>query len=677
MLALLIALIVLPTSVARASLGYEQDESLPSITLHGEVAHGVAIDQASHRIYVAELTQDSVAQKPGQVEQLESTGVPTPNSPFKVESSEAAFSGVAVNPITHGIYAAQFILMSPFGPIGASKIDLFSAAGTVGTQFATSNDPSQAVQIAADSNGKVYFPSNTADAVQVFSESGALQETISCTGCPGGGFVTPYSVAIDSANNLYVVDIGLDRVLKFTRSGGSYIYSSLLQSGRGAGSVGVDPADNSVFVGDFPEEKNFHVVAYDSSGTEFDDFGAGLFAGSPFGMLTVGQIAANATTHKLYVTDASNNTIHVFDRVSVVPPPTATSDPASPVGQVAATLNATVDAGIHAVTDCEFEYVDNAGFEANGFGSPATAPCASLPIGSGSLPAEVTLSGLQPSTTYHFRVTAASNAGSAVGSGLTFTTLPNAPATVTPQAASEIKQTTAKLAGKVNPHGGSVSDCHFEYSTGLTFELSKPCPEEIGLVTTDVAQSLKVTGLLPSTTYHYRLVVTSNAGPVTGGAGEFKTLPPAPAVTTESASAITQTSATVTGAIDPNGAPSSCHFEYGLTSSYGSSVACASDPGEGTGAVAEQLVLSGLTAGTTYHYRLVGTNPGGTTNGADQSFTTLSPPSPPVTQPPVTQPTPPVIKNPRALKCKKGFCKAKVHGKLKCVKKKHSKHRHR
>ena len=37
--------------------------------------------------------------------------------------------------------------------------------------------------------------------------------------------------------------------------------------------------------------------------------------------------------------------------------------------------------------------------------------------------------------------------------------------------------------------------------------------------------------------------------------------------------------------------------------------------------------LSGLTPGTTYHYRVAGTNASGTTNGADMTFTTLNPPS--------------------------------------------------
>jgi hypothetical protein len=99
----------------------------------------------------------------------------------------------------------------------------------------------------------------------------------------------------------------------------------------------------------------------------------------------------------------------------------------------------------------------------------------------------------------------------------------------------------------------------------------------------------------------------------------------APAVTTGAASSITQTGATVAGTVNPNGsAVSDCHVEYGTTTAYGSQVPCAAGPGSGTSAVAVSASLTGLTAGTTYHYRVVATNGGGTTNGADATFATTA-----------------------------------------------------
>jgi hypothetical protein len=96
-------------------------------------------------------------------------------------------------------------------------------------------------------------------------------------------------------------------------------------------------------------------------------------------------------------------------------------------------------------------------------------------------------------------------------------------------------------------------------------------------------------------------------------------------VSTGSASAVSTSAATMSGSVDPSGsAVSDCEFQWGLSTAYGASVPCAQSPGSGNGAVPVSASLSGLTPGTTYHYRLSATNGGGTSSGADATFTTLS-----------------------------------------------------
>lgn len=97
----------------------------------------------------------------------------------------------------------------------------------------------------------------------------------------------------------------------------------------------------------------------------------------------------------------------------------------------------------------------------------------------------------------------------------------------------------------------------------------------------------------------------------------------APVVTTTAATGVTTSAATLNGSVNPNGADASYKFDYGTTTSYGSSTT-AGDAGAGTTAVNESANLASLTASTTYHYRLEATNSGGTTLGADQQFTTSS-----------------------------------------------------
>jgi hypothetical protein len=103
-----------------------------------------------------------------------------------------------------------------------------------------------------------------------------------------------------------------------------------------------------------------------------------------------------------------------------------------------------------------------------------------------------------------------------------------------------------------------------------------------------------------------------------------------PAVTTTAASNVTTSGATLNGTVNPNGADASYHFQYGTSTSYGS-VTTTGDAGSGSSAVNESASISGLQSSTTYHYRLVASNSGGTTNGSDQTFTTgSSQQSPPV-----------------------------------------------
>lgn len=97
-----------------------------------------------------------------------------------------------------------------------------------------------------------------------------------------------------------------------------------------------------------------------------------------------------------------------------------------------------------------------------------------------------------------------------------------------------------------------------------------------------------------------------------------------PTVATEPATAVTQTTATLNASVDPNGAGvTECSFEYGPTTSYGSSVACSSLPGSGETPVAVSASPQGLSANTIYYYRIAATNPGGTHDGSDETFTTL------------------------------------------------------
>ncbi len=199
----------------------------------------------------------------------------------------------------------------------------------------------------------------------------------------------------------------------------------------------------------------------------------------------------------------------------------------------------------------------------------------------------------------------------------------SSPAAVT-GSASSATQTTATLNATVNPNGATLSKCEFEYGTTSSYGSVASCSSLPGSGSSAVAVSASLTGLSADTTYHFRISATNAGGTGKGSDGTFTTLPNSPTVATGTTSSPTQTTATLNATVNPNGATlSKCEFEYGTTSSYGSVASCSSLPGSGSSAVAVSASLTGLSADTTYHFRISATNAGGTGKGSDGTFTTL------------------------------------------------------
>src|SRR5205823_2725379 len=118
--------------------------------------------------------------------------------------------------------------------------------------------------------------------------------------------------------------------------------------------------------------------------------------------------------------------------------------------------------------------------------------------------------GLAPNTSSPCRIVASNAGGTAAGADKTLPSLPGAPPIFT-GTASALTQSTATLNASVNPNGGAVSDCHFEYGTTVAYEASAPCGSLPDSGTSAVAVAGDVQGLAPNTSYHFR-IVASNAG---------------------------------------------------------------------------------------------------------------------------------------------------------------------
>ena len=151
-------------------------------------------------------------------------------------------------------------------------------------------------------------------------------------------------------------------------------------------------------------------------------------------------------------------------------------------------------------------------------------------------------------------------------------------------------------------------------------------PSAIGRITPSGTVTQYTTGLSPN-----RNLAAITAGPdgnlwfaEAANPGRIGRITPGPRAVTGDASDLTLTTANVTGSVTPNGQATTYKFQYGTDTNYGSETAAGS-AGAGLAATPVQAALSGLSQGTTYHYRVVATNDSDTTFGADRTFTTVAP----------------------------------------------------
>ncbi len=266
---------------------------------------------------------------------------------------------------------------------------------------------------------------------------------------------------------------------------------------------------------------------------------------------------------------------------------------------------------------------------------PATPVCsAGVPVGTTSAASGTNWSGtctFSKSGTYTFYCTVH---GPEMTETITVTT-PGAPVATT-GAASGVGETEATLQGSVNP-SGEATTYFFEYGTTESYGASTS-EESAGEGSVAKSVSSAVGALAPGTTYHYRLVAKNPVEKVFGADRTFTTASPpaAPSATTDAASAVGETAATLQGSVTPNGKPTTYLFEWGTTSAYGQTTTAVA-VGEDQTVHPASATLSGLAAGTTYHYRIVAKNSLGVTPGADGTFATEAiPPTPPPPPPPTT-----------------------------------------
>jgi hypothetical protein len=518
---------------------------------------------------------------------------------------DSAVSGgvyvTAVNPSTGAPSVAKYTLAGTF----LYALDASSSGTSIsgGSAMAVDSSDGTVYVTATDSLGLPVIDS--------FDDSGTFITSFDgSNGSSDGRFACPSGLAVDAAHRVYVLDgvgcLSLGRVDQYSSAG---VFEARVDDGSRGGpqAVATDPASSEVYVAEAGP-----------SGLQVTHFTAG--GATPvqtFNIANVGALSGLAVgpDGAVYAADSTNA---VVDRFTAFEGPTVTTAAASDVATTSATLNGTVDPGGLAAS-YRFEY----GLDTSYGHSTAVTGAGS---GTGAVPTPYPVTGLNPNTTYHFRIIGFNSSGSIVGEDQTITTVAAPPALDgSPAFASAITSTSARIHATVNPNH-SPTTYHIDYGTTTAYGSVAPAPPNVdgdaGSTSIDTPVAAAVTGLAPGTLYHFRITADNGVGGSQHGVdGMFFTAPAAPGTV----NSVTTGQATLAATINPHGSPTTYHFNYGPSTLYGASTPEAYG-GLGDGEHIVSGHVGGLSPSTTYHVRVVARTDGQTRTGVDWTFTTAPAP---------------------------------------------------
>lgn len=333
-------------------------------------------------------------------------------------------------------------------------------------------------------------------------------------------------------------------------------------------------------------------------------------------------LTPNTTYHYRIVGSNASVSITGGEQTFTTPPapPVLDGSPAfvSATTPTGATVNATLNPSGSATT-YHFEYGTT-----TAYGSSSSSAVSSTGVVDEAV--TIQLSGLVGGTLYHYRLVADNGTGGVQhGADGVFYTAPGTPVTAT-----EVTVYGANLHGVINPHGAPTT-YRFDYGTSTSYGQSTP-EVDAGSGNGEQAVTVALGSLTPDTTYHVRLVATTN-GQTASSEDRTFTTGALPLVAATDATAISLNAATVSGTVDTHGKDGTYQFSIdALDRSY--EKVTEPQPVSSTGAKAVSVTLSDLPDGTKFRVSLSITS-NGTKQTSDQVvFATparqVPPPRPPV-----------------------------------------------
>jgi hypothetical protein len=495
-------------------------------------------------------------------------------------------------------------------------IDIFSSAGSYLGQLTAASATSfgEVCGVATDPAGSVYASEFTARRIYKFTPSGNPVTNINgstlTTLASGTNPCATAAGAASTAGQLFVAKEG-SSIFKVNGTSGAIENAGSPVVSGSTTTIAIDPASGHLMVA-----SGSTVIEYDASGSAAASSESGLSAGS-----AVQGVAVSGSTGNVYITRSGSTNVEVFG--PAVSTPTIKAFEPTEVAATSVTLNGSVAVEANPLETCVFEY-DTTPYTKEQASHGNSIPCSgTVPTDGNPHPVSAHISGLQPEASYFFRIVAANAAGPSEATRA-FSTAK----TVVTEPASNISAGGVTLNGSVNPAGLSIVECKFEYGTTISYGQSVPCSPAAAAIPDDFdphAVTGAVTGLAKNTTYHFRLSATNASGTALGGDRTFTTLGP-PQIVEQLPLDVERTRATLRARLNPSGAATTYHFEWGPTAAYGNRIPADHDLfiGSGMETVTVTAELSDLQQASSYHFRVVATNANGATIGADRQLETLN-----------------------------------------------------
>jgi len=447
------------------------------------------------------------------------------------------------------------------------------------------------------SSGQVLVADAFAGVIGVFNAAGDFQRQWDGSATPYVYFAAAAQIATDGTS-VYVADTFNNAVEHFGVDGTylGQLNGALTLAGSFSTPYGVaiDPGNGDVYVAN---TANNVVDRFDSAGAFVSEFG--------FGELAAPTQLAVDSTHGVYVLDSGNGRVVRYS-----------------AGVLGATIDISAPSALVINDADDHLFVVDSGPAGNQVSEFAADGSLLSSFGGGRIN---TATGMAVNATTG-RVYVSDQG---VGAVLAFNQI-TLPTVTTTAGATGVGPTTATIAGTIDPEGVVGTRSHFEYGTDTNYGNVTP-DVSVGSGSAPVAASESLADLAPGTTYHFRLVGSNPQGSLVGPDRTFTTDPVQAGVDIDGVpfgSGMTVDTATLNGTLNPSGAATSYHFEYGTTTGYGTNTPDG-NAGSTSGDTPVSVPLTGLQPGTAYHFRLVADNGvGGAVQGADATFTT-APATPP------------------------------------------------